>query len=207
MKKSHCPSPKKFLHREKHTQKIPARYDTGVRTSSFKPCGSLKIRVSDLSNTSPWYMRKVPLCSVLNGSISMTLKSTVQIPVSQAGFVTVGTMETGSLAWNRRWCVLQGHLMKYWNYPCEEDTCDPLQIIDLKYCPAPVIDIVDRSLCARPRTLLVESYSAPKTKESNIFSLERYFFSADNSSDLHDWEAQFNIAVRALRTWNARFVN
>ncbi|GLV43344.1 scraps [Carabus blaptoides fortunei] len=200
-KSSHCPAPKKFLHREKLAQKNSARYDTGIRTSSFKLCGCMKLRVADLAKPGPWFMRKVPLCSALNGAVTMNLQQFVQIPIRHAGFLTIGTESGGCTAWNRRWCVVDGPMLRFWNYPSDEDTCDPLQEVDLKNCANARIEIADRTLCARARTLLLETV----TPEDKSCTIDKHFLSTDTGLEMKIWETKLNTIVSALRTWNVAY--
>lgn len=149
-------------------------------------------------------MRKIPKCSALNGSVTMNLQRFVQIPIRHAGFLTIGTESGGSTAWNRRWCVVDGPMLRFWNYPSEEDSCDSLHEIDLKKCANARIEIADRTLCARPRTLLLETMQNLKCEDKSC-TIERHFLSTDTGSELKTWESKLNTIVSALRTWNVAY--
>lgn len=88
--------------------------------------------------------------------------------------------------------MLEGAILKYWNHPSEEVT-GALGSLDLNYCLEQQISIVDRSLCARPRTLMVPV----KYKEGE----RKYLLSADKLSDMKEWEKEINYVLRALSMW------
>lgn len=195
-KKSHCPK-LNFLHRDKQAHKFLSRCDTGILMSTFKSMGSVKIKVGDISKNGPWLLRKVPFSSNVHGAINMTIKSHVDIPVKHSGFLTIGTKISNTISWNRRWCVLSSHLLHAWNYPCDEDGVEPLETIDLKKCVNAIVDVADRSVCPRPRTLLLETANAEDPSR-----FDTYFFQTDTLSEMRTWHDQINKIVSATRTWN-----
>lgn len=139
-------------------------------------------------------MHNIPLNSPLSGMFSVNIKSGVQLNNKISGFLTIGLdNEHGCIIWNVRWCVLEGAILKYWNHPSEEVT-HALGSLDLSYCLEQQISAVDRSLCARPRTLMVPV----KYKEGE----RKYLLSADKLSDMKEWEKELNYVLRALDMWN-----
>lgn len=193
--------PKSFIHKDKQAQKLLSRYDDGIHTSSFKLNGITKLRVFDIAKPGPWQLRKVPLSSLLSGTLTMKLQSEIDIPIKHSGFLTVGSKIGGSIAWNRRWSVLGGPSVRFWNYPCDEDGNECMDSIDLRKCVNARIESVDRTMCARPKTLLLE------TLKNQDDALERYYFCADTLSEMRNWESQLNKVISALRTWNDSCMN
>lgn len=197
-KNSRCPLPRNIIHKEK--QRTLTRSDTGIHTSSFKLNGVLKLRVYDITKPDPWQLRKVPLSSNLGGTVTMNMMTQVKVLIKHSGFLTVGTNVGDSTAWNRRWCRLNGNTMYFWNYPCDDDSIEPLEIIDLKKCMNAVIETVDRTMCPRPKTLLLETMG-------NDDVIEKHFLSFDTLSEMHSWESELNNIVNILRTWNDSYLN
>lgn len=200
-KSSTCPIPKNIIQKDKQFQKTLTRADTGIHTSSFKRNGYLKLRVFDITKTGPFQMSKVPLSSILDGTINLRMRSQVKVLIKHSGFLTVGTNVTGSIAWNRRWCSLKGNLMYFWNYPSDEDSVDPLEIVDLRRCMNAFIAPVDRTTCSKPRTILLE------TIEDNADSFEKHYINFDSLTEMANWEEQLNKVVNALRMWNDSYLN
>lgn len=114
--------------------------------------------------------------------------------VKVTGFLTVGIDNEKSCAiWNRRWCVLENFELKYWAHPSEESS-SPSGLVDMRYCIEQKISSVDRSACARPRTLLVPIKINNATK--------KYLLSADSAKDMDMWERELNFVLKSLTTWN-----
>lgn len=199
LKSSTCPVPKNIIHIDK--RKSLTRADTGIHTSSFKLNGVLKLGVFDITKTEPFQMRKVPLSSNLDGSVTLYMSTQVKVLLKHSGFLTIGTSIGGSILWNRRWCSLKGNLMYFWNYPCYEDSIKPLEIIDLRRCMNALIASVDRTICPRPKTLLLE------TKEDNTDEFVKHFINFDTLTDMRTWEEQLNKVINTLRTWNDSYLN
>lgn len=82
-----------------------------------------------------------------------------------SGFVNYGYIPDGYAAWNRRWCVLDDHVLKFWNYPQQESE-PPIMVIDLINCVMPKIEVADRVVCAKPKTLIIETVSKSNSLET-----------------------------------------
>lgn len=146
-------------------------------------------------------MCNVPIHSTLSGTILMNVESEVHITETTEGFLTIGKETGGCITWNRRWCVLQQHELKYWNYPCDTDTSEPLEVIDLTLCATSVIGSADRKMCARPRTLFIETIKNIDQSPTSDNRIQR-FLSADSNNDKKNWENKLNSVISFLRNWN-----
>lgn len=63
-------------------------------------------------------------------------------------------------------------MLMFWNYPCDQEDKEPLATIDLAMCISSEIGTVDRSLCAKPRTLLIETTRPRSILDRNSLLLE-----------------------------------
>lgn len=178
-----------------------SRANTGIHASSFRLNGVLKLKVSDITQKEQFKLQKVPLSSSLQGFVTFRMQSQVKILITHSGFMTVGSNLHGCYIWNRRWCLLQGNIMYFWNYPCNiDDSIDPLETIDLRRCMNSLIQPVDREICSKPRTLFFETIET----DNQVF--ERHFLNFDNLSEMKQWEIQLNDVVKILRTWNDSYL-
>ncbi|XP_040152397.1 uncharacterized protein LOC120894087 isoform X3 [Anopheles arabiensis] len=98
------------------------------------------------------------------GTIGMSVRSEVRFDGSDiAGFLDVGEKVEGSdesITWNRRWCKMNGFMLEFWNYPQECQEKQPILYIDLVKCINERIQLADRTICSRPRTLKVEIFAS-----------------------------------------------
>uniref|UniRef100_A0ABD2X0J5 PH domain-containing protein n=1 Tax=Trichogramma kaykai TaxID=54128 RepID=A0ABD2X0J5_9HYME len=178
----YCPSPSNLLSRNEKRRTIGPSSTKhadcgapGMKQSSFLACGKLVLRLADLSKSPPWPLSGIypgsPGSSVLQGSIDMTTKCKLHVQVEQSGFVNHGEELGGYTNWNRRWAVLDKRYLRFWNYPDEQyNNSHPLKEIDLADCTSESIGPIDRSLCARARTILLEIARArPNVAGDGIF--------------------------------------
>lgn len=107
-----------------------------------------------------------------------------------SGFLTIGEEATGNYTWNRKWCVLEGTIIKYWNYPIDEEFKAPIGVLDLKKSTTTTIKLAQRNICAKPRTFLIE------------FDANKFYFSADTSEDLKVWLNILDEITICLNGWN-----
>ncbi|XP_012261086.2 anillin-like [Athalia rosae] len=212
-KNSRCPSPKKLLKRNDKPLSPKQNHNefNMIRNTSFVLTGMLELYLHDLSLTSPWPLTNLMPGTVLRGVIDFTFTcKKLHLTVSHAGFLTHGDEAGGFLAWNRRWCVLQGKTLMFWNYPCDQEDKKPLATIDLTNCISGEVTLVDRSLCAKPRTLLIETSIERTRSDRNSVTLDlrssctvvRNLLCCDTARDLTQWESKLNQVVSALRDWN-----
>lgn len=162
--------------------------------SAFKLWGSSTIKNLYSARNSWFTFSNVSKESILSDDFIADVQSTLKINIKEQGFLTIGTDFRGTPVWNRRWCILDGSSLNYWNYPNEDNVAPPIGVLDLTKCTIDQIKIVDRDICARPRTLLLELKSDRAKK--------RYLLSADSMSDLEEWQKQLNLVLSALKKWN-----
>uniref|UniRef100_A0A182WLD0 PH domain-containing protein n=1 Tax=Anopheles minimus TaxID=112268 RepID=A0A182WLD0_9DIPT len=97
------------------------------------------------------------------GTIGMNVRSEVRFEGSDMrGFLDVGEKVDGNegITWNRRWCQMNGFMLEFWNYPQECQEKQPILYIDLVKCINERIDLAERTICSRPRTVRVEIFSS-----------------------------------------------
>ncbi|XP_052898638.1 uncharacterized protein LOC128305295 [Anopheles moucheti] len=97
------------------------------------------------------------------GTIGMSVRSEVRFNGSDiSGFLDVGEKVDGNegITWSRRWCQMNGFMLEFWNYPQECQEKQPILYIDLVKCINERIELADRSICSRPRTVRVEIFSS-----------------------------------------------
>ncbi|OXU31558.1 hypothetical protein TSAR_007398 [Trichomalopsis sarcophagae] len=210
-----CPSPQTLLRRseKRRTLTSPKRHEirfSGIQETSFVVSGSVDLMLHDLNLKSPWPLSGIRPNSVLHGTIDLSLSCRLELSVFHTGFLTYGDEAGGMTAWNRRWCVLKGHNLLFWNYPREQECKPPLYSIDLDKCVSRHIGLISRSLCAKPRTLLIEtSRSRNAIDRDSIFvecrstcTVVRHLLSCDTFQDLIEWQSKLNHVTTALREWS-----
>ncbi|KAK0181653.1 hypothetical protein PV327_003921 [Microctonus hyperodae] len=205
-----CPSPTKLLKKVEHPLMPRARHPIRL-ASFFTPSGYVELTLGDLILASPWPLSALPPESMLQGTIDLKLNSKLHLSVFHQGFLNYGNEAGGSAVWNRKWCALRGHTLMFWNYPKDqEDKKPPLVMIDLIYCISNKIAPINRSLCAKPRTLLIETVRARTEMDENSLMVEchegctiiRHLLSYDSTRELVDWMSKLNHVVTVLREWN-----
>lgn len=142
-------------------------------------------------------IKSMPYNSNLEGRIVLELKGETVMENSQiSGFLTVGENVNDITYWNRRWCKLDGLCLYFWNYP-EENYDNILFTIDLVKCVQDKVQVVDREMCARPRTFYLDIFSSQNDKSS----VKSFYLSADNQNDLVKWIRELNHKICFLRDW------
>ncbi|XP_076268404.1 anillin-like isoform X2 [Rhynchophorus ferrugineus] len=188
-----CPSPRSFFQLH-HTSSRRSLYipdaSFSIKPSAFTLWGMCNISCTDRHKTH-FRMHHVPLCSSLEGYFTASLVPSVELTNKSTGFLTIGTEKT-HLVWNRRWCMLEGPILKYWNYPSEESSSDPIGAIDLGQAMEEVIP-ADRSLCPRPKTL----HLLIKGPDDLI----KYFLSADTLEEKEKWFEEISFVIGTLKAW------
>ncbi|XP_015589472.1 anillin [Cephus cinctus] len=208
-----CPSPKNLFKKTERSPISPKEKHSkfsAMRETSFILCGSLTLNLHDLTLHSPWPLADVSIDSALRGTINLNLSCKLHLSVSHAGFLTRGDEVGGLGVWNRQWCILEGHSLMFWNYPRDQETKNPLLTIDLTQCISNMVTTVDRTLCARPRTLLIETARPRSTTDRDNMLVEcrqsctivRNILSCDTAEDLAEWSSKLNHVISALREWN-----
>lgn len=162
--------------------------------SSFRLLASTEICSSDLQNTK-WKLASTPDSDVNDWACFSVKMDNFTIGVRRSGFLTLGIKHNDTFVWNRQWCVLDGSNLKIYNSPSEEDLVDGYLKVDLINCPSSEITEAPRTLCNRPRSLMVHI-------NEDGGAVTKYFFMADNSDDLKSWMADLNLVLDLLRNRN-----
>lgn len=189
-----CPSPKKLFHKS-HKYKVVKQGETGRRETKFKLDGECVLNVNHLRKGEKFVLTNVRECSRLLGHFTLQSKIDVHLMEKISGFLTTATQRDGYPIWNRRWCLLEGHTIRYWNYPVEENVLEPLNVIDLKECTVNKVQAVDRTVCARAKTILLPVKN------------ENYFLSADAVNEFDEWKMRINFVLNSLYKWNCMQLN
>lgn len=159
--------------------------------SSFRLCGIYKLGIADLYNTNAFTLEKVSPNGSLSENFTADIQSSIEITNHINGFLTIGTT---NILWNRRWCSLDGHFLKYWNYPSDENDKEPIGIFDLSNCTTSKVITVEKAICSRSRTVTLEILSERET-------VMQYFLQADNMVEFEEWKRQLNSVLNSLNNW------
>lgn len=191
-----CLNPKNFFAHRTSRSTLPV---SSTCTSSFILYGKAVVRINDLKRTDFHMCNLSPLIHPLYGTFRASFNSLIILPVSFSGFLNVGKETSSGIAWNRLWCLLEGKLIKCFRYPNDAEECrNPVEVLALDCCASDVVKAADRSICARPRTLLLEVF---EEKDLRIVLVSR-FLSADSVSEVKTWEKKINSVISALKEWN-----
>ncbi|XP_070828829.1 anillin, actin binding protein 2 [Chaetodon trifascialis] len=189
------------------------------RSSNFCLVGSHKITLTSLGHSKflldkmklegkirrllgDEFQEKVPFLSPLEGNIYLQLNSESHSNVQHQGFLTMFEMISGYGVWHRRYFVLEGCNMYYWNHPNDKETKEAEGSICLSSSHRQSVRPVKRDSCARPFTFeLVSSIPQPQQDDSQD-ALAKCWFSADTKQERLDWIEKLNQALLDYHTWN-----
>ncbi|XP_055790380.1 anillin-like isoform X7 [Salvelinus fontinalis] len=187
------------------------------RTSNFSLVGSHKISLASLGQSKfpldkmkfegkirrllgDEFQEKVPFLSPLEGNIYLQLDSESHSNVQQQGFLTMFEVVNGFGAWHRRFFVLEGNHMSYWNHPNDRGSKAAEGSISLSSSSSQSVKPVMRGSCARPYTFeLVSSVQTAQPDDQG--ALAKCWFSADTGEDREDWMENLNQVLLDLHTW------
>ncbi|XP_033978085.1 anillin isoform X3 [Trematomus bernacchii] len=147
------------------------------------------------------FQEKVPFLSPLEGNIYLQLNSKGHSNVQHQGFLTMFEMISGYGVWHRRYFVLMGCTMSYWNHPNDRETKDAEGSISLSSSSSQCVRPVKRDSCARPFTFELVS-SVPHQQDAGQETFAKRWFSADSKEERLDWMEQLNQALLDFHTWN-----
>ncbi|KAG5872884.1 hypothetical protein JTB14_034125 [Gonioctena quinquepunctata] len=142
------------------------------------------------------YLSKDPAEASISNAFTADVETSLKINITMKGFLTIRANFKGYPVWNRRWCVLEGSRMNYWNNPNEEPLMAPIGQLDLLKTHTHQVGVVDKELCPRPRTLSLEV-----RVEGHGPAIREYFLSADSLSEFEEWSRQLNLVLGYLRKW------
>ncbi|XP_035654658.1 anillin-like isoform X6 [Oncorhynchus keta] len=193
------------------------------RTSHFSLVGSHKISLASLGHSKfpldkiqfegkirrllgDEFQEKVPFLSPLEGNIYLRLDSERQSNVQHQGFLTMFEVVNGFGAWHRRFFVLEGNHMSYWNHPNDQGSKVAEGSISLFSSSGQSVKPVKRDSCARPYTF--ELVSGIQTAQQNDqLALAKCWFSADTREDRKDWMEKLNQVLLDLHAWTHQALN
>ncbi|KAK7793050.1 hypothetical protein R5R35_004476 [Gryllus longicercus] len=141
------------------------------------------------------------------GQMQMTLNWDVESKVEISGFLTVREDFGEYHTWERRWCFLEACILKCWNYPSDKENMPPLKVWDLRHCVSAKVEALDKSICTRPKSFLLEMIL--KRGENNQMSemlhsekqTVKCLFSTDTSKDLQQWCMVLSKNLELLSKW------
>ncbi|XP_028441724.1 anillin, actin binding protein 2 isoform X6 [Perca flavescens] len=186
------------------------------RSSNFCLVGSHKITLASLGHSKfpldkmklegkirrllgDEFQEKVPFLSPLEGNIYLRLDSEGHSDVQHQGFLTMFEMISGYGVWHRRYFVLVGCNMYFWNHPNDQETKEAEGSISLSSSPCQCVRPVKRDSCARPFTFELVS-NIKQQQDVSQEALAR--FSADTKQESLDWMEKLSQALLDFHTWN-----
>ncbi|XP_038561792.1 anillin isoform X7 [Micropterus salmoides] len=189
------------------------------RSSNFCLVGSHKITLASLGHSKfpldkmkfegkirrllgDEFQEKVPFLSPLEGSIYLQLDSESHSNVQHQGFLTMFELISGYGVWHRRYFVLEGCNMYYWNHPNDRETKDAEGSISLSSSPSQCVRPVERDLCARPFTFELVSNTPQQQQDDSQDAFAKCWFSADTKQERLDWMEKLTQALLDHHTWN-----
>ncbi|KAM3870020.1 anillin, actin binding protein 2 [Diretmus argenteus] len=148
------------------------------------------------------FQEKVPFLSPLEGNIYLQLESESHSHVQHQGFLTMFGMINGFGVWHRRYFVLEGYHMNYWNHPNDREAKAAEGTVSLSGSPSQCVKPVKRDSCARPFTFeLVSGIQTPRQEDSQD-GVAKCWFSADTKQERLDWMEKLNQVLLDFHTWN-----
>ncbi|XP_069570357.1 anillin, actin binding protein 2 [Brachyistius frenatus] len=190
------------------------------RSSNFCLVGSHKITLASLGHSKfpldkmklegkirrllgDEFQEKVPFLSPLEGNIYLQLDSMSHSDVQHQGFLTMFELISGYGVWHRRYFVLEGCNLFYWNHPNDKETKEAEGSVSLSGSPSRCVRPVRRDSCARPFTFeLVSNVPQQQQEDGSQDALAKCWFSADTKQERLDWMENLNQALLDFHTWN-----
>ncbi|XP_030587761.1 anillin, actin binding protein 2 isoform X1 [Archocentrus centrarchus] len=189
------------------------------RSSNFSLVGSHKITLASLGHSKfpldkmkldgkvkrllgDEFQEKVPFLSPLEGNIYLQLESKSHSDVQHQGFLTMFELVSGYGVWHRRFFVLEGCSLQYWNYPNDRETKEAEGSVSLAGPPSQYVRPVERASCARPFTFELVSSTSQQEDDLSQEAVARCLFSADSKQERLDWMEKLNQALLDFHTWS-----
>ncbi|XP_045065178.1 anillin-like isoform X5 [Coregonus clupeaformis] len=193
------------------------------RTSHFSLVGSHKISLASLGQSKfpldkmkfegkirrllgDEFQEKVPFLSPLEGNIYLRLDSDSHSNVQHQGFLTMFEVVNEFGAWHRRFFVLEGNHMSYWNHPNDRGSKVAEGSISLSSSSSQSVKPVKRDSCARPYTFELVS-GIQTAQQDDQSALAKCWFAADTREDRGDWMEKLNQVLLDLHTWTRQALN
>ncbi|XP_071391544.1 anillin, actin binding protein 2 isoform X2 [Centroberyx affinis] len=189
------------------------------RSSNFSLVGSHKITLASLGQSKfpldkmklegkirrllgDEFQEKVPFLSPLEGNIYLRLDSKSHSSVQHQGFLTMFEVINGFGVWHRRFFVLEGYHMYYWNHPNDRESKAAEGSVSLSGSPSQCVKPVKRDSCARPFTFELVSNVQTQQQGDSQDALAKCWFSADTKQDRLDWMEKLNQVLLDFHTWS-----
>uniref|UniRef100_UPI0037E71B8F anillin, actin binding protein 2 n=1 Tax=Semicossyphus pulcher TaxID=241346 RepID=UPI0037E71B8F len=189
------------------------------RSSNFSMVGSHKITLASLGHSKfpldkmklegkirrllgDEFQEKVPFLSPLEGNIYLRLDSEGHSNVEHQGFLTMFELISGFGVWHRRFFVLKGCDMYYWNHPNDRETKGAEGSVSLSSSHSRCVRPVKRDSCARPFTFELVSNIPQQQQDNSQEALAKCWFSADTKQERLDWMEKLNQVLLDFHTWN-----
>ncbi|XP_062245310.1 anillin, actin binding protein 2 isoform X3 [Platichthys flesus] len=148
------------------------------------------------------FQEKVPFLSPLEGNIYLRLDSQSHSNVQHQGFLTMFELVGGFGVWHRRYFVLEGYSMHYWNHPNDSETKQAGGSISLASSPSQCVRPVKRDSCARPFTFELVSNIPHQQQDDSQEAFAKCWFSADTKQERSDWMEKLTQVLLDVHTWN-----
>ncbi|XP_034541439.1 anillin isoform X3 [Notolabrus celidotus] len=169
-------------------------------SSNFSLVGSHKISLASLGH-SKFPLDKVPFLSPLEGNIYLSLDIKSHSDVQHQGFLTMFEMIGGFGVWHRRYFVLEGCDMFYWNHPNDREAKGAEGSVSLSSSHIQCVRPVKRDSCARPFTFDLVSNAPQQQQDNSQQALAKCWFSADTKQERLDWMEKLNQVLLDYHTW------
>ncbi|XP_067003876.2 anillin isoform X2 [Anabrus simplex] len=166
-------------------------YSYCQKRADFSLEGTTQIGLPNLKNTF-WNLKNVPATSPLARVLTMTITSSVRSKITVSGFLNYCLEREGPKIWDRKWFFLDGHLLKFWNSPDDQESKAPQGIIDILSCTDGQIKQTDSSSCARPWTFLIQTGD------------NRHFLEADRKWEMTEWCSFLNEVLAIYKAWDVK---
>ncbi|XP_041652548.1 anillin isoform X2 [Cheilinus undulatus] len=171
------------------------------RSSNFSLVGSHKVTLASLGH-SKFPLDKVPFLSPLEGNIYLKLDSESHSSIQHQGFLTMFELISGFGVWHRRYFVLEGWDMSYWNHPNDREAKEAEGRISLSNPHSQCVRPVSRDSCARPFTFELVSNIPEQQQDNSQEASAKCWFSADTKQERLDWMEKLNQVLLDFHTWN-----
>ncbi|XP_041652551.1 anillin isoform X5 [Cheilinus undulatus] len=189
------------------------------RSSNFSLVGSHKVTLASLGHSKfpldkmklegkirrllgDEFQEKVPFLSPLEGNIYLKLDSESHSSIQHQGFLTMFELISGFGVWHRRYFVLEGWDMSYWNHPNDREAKEAEGRISLSNPHSQCVRPVSRDSCARPFTFELVSNIPEQQQDNSQEASAKCWFSADTKQERLDWMEKLNQVLLDFHTWN-----
>lgn len=90
-------------------------------------------------------------------------------------------------------------MLKFWNYPQDASSSKPVGCIDLSATDQEQVYQADRSLCPRPRSIVIKLRDPVSMLDEKP---NMYFLVSDSKPELRQWMKELNNTLKFIKDWN-----